>query len=49
LPPLGGSQFDTLSAGLRSNLSVLEGPESALACRSSGDPRMGRIALKLPF
>ena len=29
LPPLGGSQFDTLSAGLRSNLSVLEGPESA--------------------
>jgi len=49
LPPLGGSQFDTLSAGLRSNLSALEGPESALACRSSGDPRMGRIALKLPF
>ena len=30
LPLLGtGSQFDTLSAGLRSNLSVLEGPESA--------------------
>jgi hypothetical protein len=39
LPLLGtGSQFDTLSAGLRSNLSVLEGPESPIASRPDEGP-----------
>ena len=49
LPPLGGSQFDTLSAGLRSNLSVLEGPESARRRRQhkAGDRRLSIKIFKI--